>query len=885
MTKEKQTRRMIAMALAACVATSAMPVTAFATEGEGGAVNPGSSTTEVTEKKEGNTTTVTEKTTDADGNVTEYKTTETTTTEDEKKNITVNVEIKESTGAAAEQAAADAENNGAESEDPEGGEGTEPSPEPTPEEAGQEFGENFESSEIETSSSTSTSGEETTNTTQVTDSKDRPVSSSSSTEGWQETTDVESSHEKYEQEVSSTANPDGTKTWKEVGDKYFVTGEDGVENEVSKEEYDAAAEESRRMEAGTSVKYYVKDENGEYQEVTKEQYDDANYGFITESENEDTESDITVDEVPFPDGELSVDLKPGEEKTDGIAYDTVVNAMQTALTNQIVDGMKAEYGEDAVSYDGETGTCTVTVPAAEGDTHTTTIEMVLRPIMTDGKITGFETVKTVIRTPLNGVVTEGPVVEGESSEDVSFGPLEETTTTEKFVKLPEKPDTTEKVDEVTGHKTVYEVTPKYDEDGEQVGWIKTSVIYDKDGKEIGGGSETVMGEITYKSVTKQVDKTTTVTTTGQQTVETEKVIEKEVTTSTVTISAEQREYWAKLWAKMSEVESSGDHGKVDIKNSIVVGNPASHYVQLNADGSVMMKDGKPVTATLETLQTSGTKFAIVDEDGNIGTAQNGKAVMNALDLLYGRQYWTLAEERVGETYSRTEYNKYGVDEGELRFDGYGIWSQFKIQDSANEHHYVRLYEMYLEDGNAEETNEVFYAYCAELGRRLLRGAAYTLENIDNPSHYTSQKEHAKENLEAIVTNGYWAADEGQGSLDAVKALLKANGYEAEAEKMTPGIAMAATQAAIWHYGNEYASSDKGIYSKTVNGEVLYDIISFEYNNNNMKENGAGTSGSDLNGPYNSNRTLTNDQNLTANALFKLLISIYDDEAGEYGDAV
>lgn len=107
-------------------------------------------------------------------------------------------------------------------------------------------------------------------------------------------------------------------------------------------------------------------------------------------------------------------------------------------------------------------------------------------------------------------------------------------------------------------------------------------------------------------------------------------------------------------------------------------------------------------------------------------------------------------------------------------------------------------------------------YCADMSVNTENGVTYYLENTEDADYYTNPNNSAKDptggaHLREIATNGYWGTEEGMGSLsELVEKLLKAKEEgnsvlqditEDQIKSLTSGQAMAATQAAIWKYGN------------------------------------------------------------------------------------
>ena len=119
----------------------------------------------------------------------------------------------------------------------------------------------------------------------------------------------------------------------------------------------------------------------------------------------------------------------------------------------------------------------------------------------------------------------------------------------------------------------------------------------------------------------------------------------------------------------------------------------------------------------------------------------------------------------------------------------------------------------------QETGEVATVYCADVETKTEKGFGYTMENLEDADYY-SEEQAAR--IRSIALTGYWGSigyetdaegntllDEAgspvpkAGSLEALKATLLASGEftAEELESLTDGVAMTATQMAIWSCSN------------------------------------------------------------------------------------
>ncbi len=93
-----------------------------------------------------------------------------------------------------------------------------------------------------------------------------------------------------------------------------------------------------------------------------------------------------------------------------------------------------------------------------------------------------------------------------------------------------------------------------------------------------------------------------------------------------------------------------------------------------------------------------------------------------------------------------------------------------------------------------------YAYCADLSVSPDK-VDYNITNVEDSGFYDTE---AAEQISAIALNGYWGTSSDTGSLDSFKEWLIEIGFaksKSELNWISGGIAMSATQAAIWYYGS------------------------------------------------------------------------------------
>lgn len=131
---------------------------------------------------------------------------------------------------------------------------------------------------------------------------------------------------------------------------------------------------------------------------------------------------------------------------------------------------------------------------------------------------------------------------------------------------------------------------------------------------------------------------------------------------------------------------------------------------------------------------------------------------------------------------------------------FGLYSLIYIRDGDGDIVEANQFEIKGRDGRK------YYAYCADLGVYAQDGSEYNMQRLEE----TDYIEH-KDKIRSIALKGYWGVkNESEdsehptaGSMVAFKKMLLDNNAltEDESDKLTEGMALLATQAAIWRYGN------------------------------------------------------------------------------------
>ncbi|WP_458408042.1 Cys-Gln thioester bond-forming surface protein, partial [Anaerotignum sp.] len=892
MAREKQTRKMIAMALAASVATSAMPVTAFADTVDNGdgtsttttTTNSDGSSREVTTSVKGEGTTSAPKVTatitiDKDANGKETSRVESTTTESSNKDengvgrsetetttttttpngngekVVTDVDkswSETTTGSVTQADTPKAEQAEMESQISKFPGSTLPdsttdATDPTGNGQNQDVNNNGEDDvdkfvsdfkEGSTASSTTTTeGSQKEHHTDISRDEDEPLEDSGNVSGSETTTNTVVKVDKDEKPVSTT---EGTATLL-------------PENQQPQDEIDGGTwSGSTSMDSEDVGNAFIPDVELDKDEITDVMEDEQD---LSASINGAVAPGTTVSttEQLYKDWKETynamVDKATGEVKD---AAKTEAKTVKDASDNDVT--MSEPTGGEAVqNIDGSTS-YTYT---SNGETATDTYEkkvIVTKSTDANGNVT-FTTTTELIVTPKVGTQAGDPTtapMPGKETPEYSytFGEVVENGATEgqpvskTEVKLPDKPEVGVSTTDDEGKTMTVTEVKEYTEviDGVEtvVGYEKVIEIKNADGEVIGTGSEVVKGEVTTTTSTKEVEKTTTIDTYTQTTTVTEKQIEKQVTTSTVTMDVD--DVTRTLIVKLLSANTNYDKGHGTLENMSSIAPALGWASEGGYGGAILNADG-----TINKIFALNTKTeyagndTTADEDlwwfkqfqgnttGNAPIIEPGGDLNEGTKSIFDDVFY---KNGAGDTvYVKAENDKF------LMF-GQGLFSELYVgrtdpDDTKEQEKNYSVHQYILKDENGND----FYAYCVEMGQPVKWNTNYVIENLDEVDYivgdledknedgkydeedgYTTEqienaKNDAKEHIRSIVLNGFWGTASGDNSLESVKTILKNylnktyTGDEltrrlAAADQLSAGQAMSATQAAIWHYGND-----------------------------------------------------------------------------------
>ena len=166
-------------------------------------------------------------------------------------------------------------------------------------------------------------------------------------------------------------------------------------------------------------------------------------------------------------------------------------------------------------------------------------------------------------------------------------------------------------------------------------------------------------------------------------------------------------------------------------------------------------------------------------------------------------------------------------EGWLQYVGYGVSSTGMVRvdlgGGSGANYSTHQFKLVGKDERGGDV--AYYVYCADLSTTARPGYNYQMKNLEDADYYVypGADPNVKEHIRAIAENGYWgtvtakgAADPEKGSIEAMRALLKKARYDENApdsvkalrgkddsffNMLDDGLALTATQAALWKFGH------------------------------------------------------------------------------------
>ena len=275
------------------------------------------------------------------------------------------------------------------------------------------------------------------------------------------------------------------------------------------------------------------------------------------------------------------------------------------------------------------------------------------------------------------------------------------------------------------------------------------------------------------------------------------------------------------------VDDNGDGEQPPVKVELKPGETTigtAGTTEVTGDEPTSSKDKNydyTTTTTVDrTVEATTQKSEITVESDGTGEFT---PIQTDRDMIY-------VEENQLHTHSNTSYkqtsnptkamqNKPADEQYDFLFIGQGQMSDFyvgteKESTGATAHsgalQFELLYDPTVENGQYVKNKEdLFTAYCIDLTTGAQAGYWYKMDNLEDAGYYSDE---AAAQIRSIVSTGYWGTNPGDdesapatGSLEKLKQTMKEAGNsgltDEEIDQLTPGQALAATQAAIWSYAN------------------------------------------------------------------------------------
>jgi len=416
-------------------------------------------------------------------------------------------------------------------------------------------------------------------------------------------------------------------------------------------------------------------------------------------------------------------------------------------------------------------------PQADGSTLTRTVEETK-------DADGNAVVKIIeVKTDANGK----ELGRSETTQTIIENEIPAAAEPQVVYTLPEKPAASVSTED--GITTTVTVTELLDADGKIIGYKSTTVKTDEAGAELYREENDLYG--TEETITQSVT-TDNPGSAGSATVKTT-VVE----TSRVT-------------AEETTFEDIATYNRL---NKIV------NDMTVDKTHEVVMIDGK-----LYYIYTGTVTVSEGDEHGDI-KLMNPVTPMSSLFNKSDSKDLSLGNEAAYYTDWRGNFTGWvdpGKPEKGFKYIGEGVDSSLSINKGygqQQESSGVTQFRLISSD------DKVYYAMCIDFNTGIQTGHLYNIEDIRDATYLQQSGEEtisAAEKIRSVALNGYWGTESGVGSLEDVQTFLTAylEGLDANNDNkadlsaqdvqnivnaLTPGQAQAATQAALWMFGNKDGS--------------------------------------------------------------------------------
>ncbi len=236
--------------------------------------------------------------------------------------------------------------------------------------------------------------------------------------------------------------------------------------------------------------------------------------------------------------------------------------------------------------------------------------------------------------------------------------------------------------------------------------------------------------------------------------------------------------------------------------------PAVVFTEPLTDEEMVERFGDKAYILATQISSFPTDQAVSDGNGGYVTDaegylldSNGNRILKAEKTVVspeGETYYLHRIDPLGTVHNVEGWYQDGVWLEELNGDKYGVV-------------YATSQQFILVD---QTTGELVTVYCADINTPAADGFGYNIENLEDAAYYTDEQ---AEKIRTIAEIGYWGTEAGKvGSLESMKEMLRA-AVDADGNRiftddeinnsLTDGVAMTATQMAIWSCSNHMAGAE------------------------------------------------------------------------------
>lgn len=122
-------------------------------------------------------------------------------------------------------------------------------------------------------------------------------------------------------------------------------------------------------------------------------------------------------------------------------------------------------------------------------------------------------------------------------------------------------------------------------------------------------------------------------------------------------------------------------------------------------------------------------------------------------------------------------------------------------EAVNKNYFAAAYDTIQSFVLSDANGNLSTAYCVDQTTKTEKHFSYIMKNMEDETYYTDGN---ADMIRSVAWNGYWGASSGLGSLSYVKQKLLASTKftQEEVDALSDGIAMTATQYAIWTFSNK-----------------------------------------------------------------------------------